>query len=402
MDELSEFLLYAALLLELKSQRLLPGPDDVDADEETLGWEERDVLLARLLECRAYAAVADALARQARGGRPLASPARPASTRASRSTRRTCLEGVTPPTSAAGLPAGDRRAARAPGRPLDHVTVDTVTVAETVDELARELPAAAVDLVPRARRRPHGPHRDHRALPGGPRAVQARPGHPRPGPHLRRPAHHLDRGRTTSSSSTSALGGRLCRLRMTDDGFALEAIVLVAIEPVTPASMLPTSSRRTAERVAAAARRAARRARARSGAASSWPRPPAGWRFQTPPRRPRARPALRQPRRLAPALDRRARDPRHRRVPPARLARPDRRAARRQRRRRRAPPRAARLHRGEGPRRGPGPAVLFGTTELFLDRLGLRSLDELPPIDEFLRAPSGGRARGPARPALGD
>ncbi len=33
---------------------------------------------------------------------------------------------------------------------------------------------------------------------------------------------------------------------------------------------------------------------------------------------------------------------------------------------------------------GPGQPVLFGTTELFLDRLGLRSLDELPPIDEFL------------------
>ena len=68
MDELSEFLLYAALLLELKSQRLLPGPDDVDADEETIGWEERDVLLARLLELRAYAAVADALARRLEAG----------------------------------------------------------------------------------------------------------------------------------------------------------------------------------------------------------------------------------------------------------------------------------------------------------------------------------------------
>src|SRR5579862_172410 len=33
---------------------------------------------------------------------------------------------------------------------------------------------------------------------------------------------------------------------------------------------------------------------------------------------------------------------------------------------------------------GPGQPVLFGTTELFLDRLGLRSLDELPPIEEFL------------------
>ena len=74
MDELSEFLLYAALLLELKSQRLLPGPDDVDADEETIGWEERDVLLARLLELRAYAAVADALARQLEAGRPRRPP----------------------------------------------------------------------------------------------------------------------------------------------------------------------------------------------------------------------------------------------------------------------------------------------------------------------------------------
>jgi segregation and condensation protein B len=33
---------------------------------------------------------------------------------------------------------------------------------------------------------------------------------------------------------------------------------------------------------------------------------------------------------------------------------------------------------------GPGQPVLFGTTDLFLDRLGLRSLDELPPIEEFL------------------
>ncbi len=33
---------------------------------------------------------------------------------------------------------------------------------------------------------------------------------------------------------------------------------------------------------------------------------------------------------------------------------------------------------------GPGQPVLFGTTELFLDRLGLRSLDELAPIDEFV------------------
>src|SRR5208282_3019065 len=58
-EVLSEFLLVAAILVELKSQRLLPGPDAVDDDEELGRWEERDLLLARLLECRAYAAAAD-------------------------------------------------------------------------------------------------------------------------------------------------------------------------------------------------------------------------------------------------------------------------------------------------------------------------------------------------------
>jgi segregation and condensation protein B len=38
----------------------------------------------------------------------------------------------------------------------------------------------------------------------------------------------------------------------------------------------------------------------------------------------------------------------------------------------------------KGRAEGPGQPVLFGTTELFLDRLGLRSLTELPAIAEFL------------------
>jgi segregation and condensation protein B len=33
---------------------------------------------------------------------------------------------------------------------------------------------------------------------------------------------------------------------------------------------------------------------------------------------------------------------------------------------------------------GPGQAVLFGTTDLFLERLGLGSIDDLPPIAEFV------------------
>ena len=92
MDALSEFLLVAAILVELKSQRLLPGADEVDDDEELVGWEERDLLLARLLECRAYAAAADAFVALAEW-RPGRCPGRSAWTRASWSMRPTCWPG---------------------------------------------------------------------------------------------------------------------------------------------------------------------------------------------------------------------------------------------------------------------------------------------------------------------
>jgi segregation and condensation protein B len=36
---------------------------------------------------------------------------------------------------------------------------------------------------------------------------------------------------------------------------------------------------------------------------------------------------------------------------------------------------------------GPGQAALFGTTDLFLERLGLNSLDELPAAEDFLPGP---------------
>ncbi|HWS44478.1 MAG TPA: segregation/condensation protein A [Acidimicrobiia bacterium] len=50
----TEFLLIAATLVELKSRRLLPGRDDIDLDEELMRFEERDLLLARLLECKTF------------------------------------------------------------------------------------------------------------------------------------------------------------------------------------------------------------------------------------------------------------------------------------------------------------------------------------------------------------
>ncbi len=50
----TEFALITAILIELKCRRLLPGPGDVDMDEEVAVWEERDLLLRRLLECKTF------------------------------------------------------------------------------------------------------------------------------------------------------------------------------------------------------------------------------------------------------------------------------------------------------------------------------------------------------------
>ncbi|HEY5097367.1 MAG TPA: ScpA family protein [Acidimicrobiales bacterium] len=136
---LSEFLMVASVLIELKSRRLLPGPDDIDPDEELVGWEERDLLLARLLECQAYAAAADGFAVLFE--------------QAARSVPRTAgleldfvvhapdlLEGVTPDQLAAAFL---RATAERPVPVVDlyHVTVDTVTVADAVSDLSRRLPS---------------------------------------------------------------------------------------------------------------------------------------------------------------------------------------------------------------------------------------------------------------------
>ena len=135
---LSEFLVVAAVLIELKSRRLLPGSGDVEPDEELIGWEERDLLLARLLECQAYAAASDGFALLIE--------------QAARSVPRTAgldpdlvvnapdlLEGVTPEQVAAAFM---RATAERPAPVVDlyHVTVDAVTVSDAVAELALRLP----------------------------------------------------------------------------------------------------------------------------------------------------------------------------------------------------------------------------------------------------------------------
>jgi segregation and condensation protein A len=140
LDVATEFLLIAATLVELKSRRLLPGDDDLDLDDELALWEERDLLLSRLLECKTFKDVAQALSGLA--------------AEASRSFPRVAgleeqflslapdlLEGVT---------ADDLRRAyvraltpKPPPRiDLDHVAPVRASVTDAVTELLDELPRA--------------------------------------------------------------------------------------------------------------------------------------------------------------------------------------------------------------------------------------------------------------------
>src|SRR5918911_3082568 len=66
LDVATEFLLIAATLVELKTRRLLPRLDDPETEEELALLEERDLLLARLLECKTFRDAGAALARRAR------------------------------------------------------------------------------------------------------------------------------------------------------------------------------------------------------------------------------------------------------------------------------------------------------------------------------------------------
>ncbi len=50
----TDFLMIAATLVELKSRRLLPTVDEMELDDELALWEERDLLLHRLVECKTF------------------------------------------------------------------------------------------------------------------------------------------------------------------------------------------------------------------------------------------------------------------------------------------------------------------------------------------------------------
>lgn len=138
LDLATEFLLIAATLVELKCRRLLPGRDDIDLDDELALWEERDLLLARLLECKTFKDVARVLS-------GLADTASKCFPRVAGLDARFAelapdpLEGLNPKR----LLAAYLRATAVKVTPtvdLFHVNPIRLTVAEAVDELVDELP----------------------------------------------------------------------------------------------------------------------------------------------------------------------------------------------------------------------------------------------------------------------
>jgi segregation and condensation protein A len=138
LDVATEFLLIAATLVELKARRLLPGRDEVELDDELALWEERDLLLARLLECKTFKDVAGSLARLAEAAGRSFPRLAPIEERYASLTP-DLLDGVTPER----LRAAYLRAVTpkpVPAVDLTHVAPIRVSVADAVAELADELP----------------------------------------------------------------------------------------------------------------------------------------------------------------------------------------------------------------------------------------------------------------------
>ncbi len=134
----TEFLLIAATLIELKTRRLLPGADPDDLDDELALWEERDLLLARLVECKTFKDASRVLA-------GLADAAGRSHPRVAGLEDR-FLELA--PDLLAGIGSADLRAAflrvsaprPVPRIDLDHVAPVRASVTDAVEELVDELP----------------------------------------------------------------------------------------------------------------------------------------------------------------------------------------------------------------------------------------------------------------------
>lgn len=134
----TEFLLIAATLVELKTRRLLPADDQFDLDEEFALWEERDLLLAKLLEAKTFKDAA-VVFRQREIDASLCIARTVGLDEQFIGLAPDLLDGVTP----RGLRDAFVRAASAKpdlSLTLEHIAPITASVADAVSELLDELP----------------------------------------------------------------------------------------------------------------------------------------------------------------------------------------------------------------------------------------------------------------------
>jgi len=134
----TEFLVIAATLVELKTRRLLPSAAAADIDDELALFEERDLLLARLLECKTFRDAGAALARLA----DLAGRSRPRTAGLEErflALAPDVLAGVTPAMVHAAMVRAVAPRPPPPRIDLDHVAPVRVSVRDAVDELVGSL-----------------------------------------------------------------------------------------------------------------------------------------------------------------------------------------------------------------------------------------------------------------------
>tara|TARA_Y100001970_G_C14128751_1_gene800435 strand:+ start:386 stop:1159 length:774 start_codon:yes stop_codon:yes gene_type:complete len=134
----TEFLLIAAILVELKARRLLPSGNNIDPDDEFGLWEERDLLLAKLVECKTFKEAASQL-REMSQQASLSWPRRAGLEDAFLSLTPDLLEGVTKEDlREACLRAMAPRPSMAVN--TDYIAPIKATVVEAVKELLEDVP----------------------------------------------------------------------------------------------------------------------------------------------------------------------------------------------------------------------------------------------------------------------
>jgi segregation and condensation protein A len=140
LESATEFLVGAAMLVHLKSRRLLPEPAGADAEDEEEFAESRDRLLARLLECETFRRAGTALEELAAAA-ALSHPRTVGPEPHYLNLLPDLLDGVHPDDIGAACVRALRRL-DVPHVDVSHMAADTLHVSDVVADLTLRLPDA--------------------------------------------------------------------------------------------------------------------------------------------------------------------------------------------------------------------------------------------------------------------